>query len=68
MCQGVYCGLVSVILSSWGSDVAVYLAVARNMHHGSQTPAAAYACQNKVVVVCAWCSGSMAEEAKSDGL
>ena len=28
-------GLVSVIMSSWGNDMSVYVVVANNIHHGS---------------------------------
>ena len=35
MSKGFHYGLLSVVLSSSGSDMSVYIVVARNMCHGS---------------------------------
>ena len=34
--EGLYCGFVSVVMSSWrGNDMIVDLVAANNVHHGS---------------------------------
>ena len=35
LCQGLYFGVVSVAISSWGNDMHVYMLVANRMHHDS---------------------------------
>ena len=37
MCQGLYNGLVTAILSSWGNETGPDMLVAKNTHHASHT-------------------------------
>ena len=46
MSQGSHDGLVSVVMSAWGSDVSGYVAIANNLLHGSYR-----ACSMDIVIL-----------------